>query len=229
MLLTIDTVGGDRRSHVRVHSDAVLIEAIGSDGYTPRYQSTANIRAMSIIGPEQSIRAIAAGCALDNAYARVELRIAGPNRIINAKWAGPWSCRAQALARGVMHMVAIPTVSSLKELAEETLTQVCIGTDDADLRRVLYQRLLLCFPTPLIPLGMPGQPGAETAAAHLWCRHITNHIIGDRALWTPLVGHPDQTDTAWRWAGVLHASVADIDSAVCAMVQSGQLRIPEAA
>lgn len=227
-MLTIDTVGAGR-SHVRVHSDAVLIESVGPDSYTPRYQTATSIRAMSIIGPEQSIRAIAAGCALSNAYSRTELRIAGATRVVNGKWAGPWICRAQALARGVMHLVAIPTVSTLKELAEETLTQVCIGTDATDLRRVLYQRLLLCFPTPLIPLGMPGQPASETAAGELWCQRLTGHIMADRSLWTPLVGHPDQKNKAWAHAGVLHATVAALDGAVCAMVQAGQIRVPEAA
>lgn len=228
-LLRVATGSG---SQVQVWADAVLYEPAAQYGYryryTPRITQPGRIFAMSIIGPEQAIRAVAAGCALEHLHERTSLKFRGhTGDEISARWGPSWSCRAQQITQGAMHMVAMPKVTVAKDVVGETDEHLIIPS--GDLGRAVYDRLLLAYSTPLLPLDMPGQPPHERMAAHEWCAVITAAILQDETYWTELQSHPDQPDKTWRGAGLLRMTNEELDGLVSELVRCRHLTIPEAA
>jgi hypothetical protein len=238
-LLHVETAS-ENRSRVTCYADSVLYlpgQGSGSGGYTSRYSEPAAVYAMSIIGPEQTLRAIAAGCAFAQKHERTLLEFRGPSgKVVRAKWGWSWSCRATRLAGSTMHMVAMPELTVADDLSGKEVEHVIIpkGKDGQpatreDLEAAIYNRLLLCYSTPLLPLGIPGQPPAEAEAARAWCRLLVEQIITDSAAWKPLRLHPEQHDRTWEHAGVLRIRPEALDKLVSGMVARRLLKIPEAA
>ena len=228
-LLAVSTGSG---SQVHLWGDAVLYEPPVQYGhrysYTPRITQPGRIFAMSIVGPEQAIRAIAAGCALEHLHERTTLRFRGhTGDEISARWGPGWSCRAQQITQGAMHLVAMPKVTVAKDVVGEVDEHLIIP--NGDLGRALYERLLLAYSTPLLPLDMPGQPPHERAASYEWCAVITAAILQDETCWTELQSHPDQPDKTWHGAGLLRMPNEELDGLVGALVRSRHLTIPEKA
>lgn len=225
LTLTTNTEG---RGKVLAHCDAVLYhdpEGYYRTGGTPRFRAPRSIYAMSIIGPEQTIRAIAAGCALEEVHQRTELVFEGESGLrVSGRWAPAWGCQAKVLTHGIMHMVAMPTQT---HEGAERQNQVIIPPD-GDTDRAIYQRLLTSFTTPLIPLGLPGQGIEEIAAAREWCSTITGLIQSKTDYWHPLDGHRDQDDTTWAGAGLLRITEIELDELVSGLVQRKRLTIPAA-
>lgn len=239
-LLTVETVT-DGRSKVRAYADAILYlppQSARHGGYsTARYTLPSRVFAMSLIGPEQSIRAIGAGCSVQPEYQRTEIEFRGTNKVIKGRWAWRWGCRAVRLAGSMLHMVAMPEVTIAQDVSGKEPQHVIIAepatpgaaTTELDLSRAVYQRLMLCYSTPLIPLDLPGQPEHERAAAQTWCRVLVEQVMADTSLWQQLRSHPDQTDKTWEHAGVLTMSQNHLDDLVGELMRKRMIKIPEAA
>lgn len=269
MLLTVESKGDDV-GHVRVYADAILHAPASQKGHqsgysTSRYSQPSRIYAMSLIGSEQSLRAIAAGCALQDdeghTHMRTKLEVRGPNNVITGVWEGPWRCRAQVLVPGAMHMVAMPEVSVSREVVktrDETTAHVIIpdrGREpvmesdflrlnpdkderaaimhavQANLRTAIYERLMLAYTTPLLPLNNPGMSEDDRFTAQHWRDVIVEQVIAEAAWWEFLKPHPDQSNAQcehWLMGGVLTMHENDLDTLVCSLVQRGKIRIPAA-
>lgn len=241
VMLSVHT---EAKAKVRVHADAVLFCPGGAyrgrpDVTTSRYITDSEIYAFSIIGPEQAVRAVASECVASNRWSRGTLRFVGPGGAqVTGKWGPGWSCQARTVCPGVMHMVACPPVSARlkpkeKHESNDDISSLVIAppsgdrpATDADLGRAVYERLLLLFSTPLMPIGVLGQPPAEAEASLVWSRLLSAEIMREEGLWTPLVGHPEQTDTRWSQAGVLHITETQLDAMVTAMVEHKRLPFP---
>lgn len=211
---------------VRVYADAILYaDCESTGGYTARYNQPDPIYAMSIIGPEQAIRAIGAGCCNKETYRRMRLSVVGDGgRSVVGRWQGPWFTRAVMLTRGAMHMVAMPEVAGSK--LASTSDHVIIATTQTkdELRRELYRRLCLCYSTPLIHLDHGDDE--ERKVAETWMRRLTDTIMQDGTKWARLKTHPDQTDRAWSMAGRLSLTQETLDDMVSRLVRNGSLPFP---
>jgi hypothetical protein len=184
---------------------------------------------MSLIGPEQAIRAVASGSALEHLHERTTLKFRGhTGDEISGRWALDWTPRAQMVTDGAMHLIALPKVTVAREVVGEMKEHVIIP-ENGDLARALYRRLLLSYSTPLIPLEVPGQPTHEHAASFEWLAVLTATILEDERYWTPLESHPDQPDKTWRGAGVLRMENNELDGLVKALIETRRLTIPEVA
>lgn len=228
MLLKVETIG-DKRAAVRVYSDALMFRkaaAAYDDG-----PAIHELMGMSIIGPEQSIRAIAAGCAL--VQGRTPLAFIGERRTLQAMWAWKWNASAVQLAPGAMHLVAIAQTKDIMNTAKEPKKIGCEfvvippePTPEA-LERHIYDLLLTHFSTPLIPAGRPGQPEWEKIVGRVWRKWVVSTILRDPSQWTELLPHPEQPDKRWFRAGILTMRDEDLDKLVSGLVQRGRLIIPQ--
>lgn len=243
-MLEVETIS-DGRSRVRVHADAVLyyepprhnsLSRYGS--YSSATEPARDIYAMSLIGPEQAIRAIAAGSSLEFKHQRTKLAFRGKNATVKGIWEGAWWCRAVRLTEGVVHLVAIPKVTTATDIAgEKERNHVIIppvaGIDA--LKRAVYHRLMQCYTTPLMPIDLPGQPESEANAAKVWIDAIWDKVNEKPphgymvAPYRPLSSHPDQPDRQWAHAGLLSLSQEALDSIVSNLVEQRRLPIPDVA
>lgn len=231
-LLTVDTKT-ELRGHVRVWADAVLYNppagggGYANDSYTQRYQSPCTVYAMSLIGSEQALRAIAAGCCQPEPANRtqMEFRALDGGACVKGIWGGEWNTRAQTLTHGAMHMVAMPLVSVAKNVTGKVTEHVIIPPDPSpeSLHRAVYERLLFAYSTPLIPLD-----GIEADDGMLWCKTLVPFILRDNNYWTKLRGHPNQANDAWDGAGLLRLNDKQLDAIVCEMIKKRKLVIPPA-
>jgi hypothetical protein len=232
-LLRCETVEGAgesrRRSSIRVYADALLFATERTSYGTPRWRAPGRIYGMSLIGPEQSIRAIAAGCSLEKFYERTELSFVGTSGRLNGRWSPRWHCEARMLTHGVMHMVALPAVSITKDVASDNgqVEHVIVPTH-GDVEQAIYERLLIAYTTPLIPVGLPCQSDEEIAASERWRFVITSAIRSNTTWWQDLDSHEDQSDTTWGGAGLLKINEGELDKLVSTLVADRNLQIPEA-
>ena len=228
-LLTVSTEdhegNGYRRSNVKLFADAVAYvpERYGGDCF--------QIMAMSIIGPEQAIRAVGAGCALDNLYQRTLISFRGDDRIIRGRWAWGWkNVEAKLITPGAMHLVV--TATSMKEAKGEGPESIFVmpdGEKDEDLYRAIYGVLEAKFSTPLIPCDLIGQPPEEKAAGEEWRKWICQKIVTDEDCWQPAMSHPAQPNRCWARAGILTMTDEILDGIVAKLVRSGRISIPQLA
>lgn len=246
-LLTVTTEGSDSVrgsvASVRVYADAVLIDdpmlayhrKRQGNYYTPRYRAPGTLYGMSIVGPEQSVRAIAAGCAQEKDFERPMLKFTGPGgEELRARWGSTWDPRARVLCSGVMHLVALPAFSITRDLQTDNVgTHVIIpkGNDGKppaveDVYRAVYRRLLLAYTTPLCPIDLPGQPEAEAEIGEDWAMALGSRLVNDDDFWRPLESHADQPYEGWKGAGLLTLAEVQLDEIVGEFVRSGQLVIP---
>ena len=230
-LLSVMT-GEGGGSHLQLWADAVLYSPAVQYGrsydFAPRITEPGRIFAMSIVGPEQAVRAVQSGCAQEKIYDRPILRFRGhTGHEIKGRWAGGWNCRAHHLTDGAMHMVAIPKVTVAREIVGEEVEHLIIPEND--LARAVYERLMLAFSTPILPLSLPGQPTFEREASYEWCAVVTAAILEDEMYWKPLRIHPDQPDQTWTDAGILRMTDKTLDRLISALIKARRLTIPEAA
>lgn len=224
-LLEIRTSDGER-SKLRAYADAVLLGAA-------KYGRPRPLHAISMIGNEQIIRAIASGCAMAEER-RITIEINGPNQKVTAKWDGKWNARAQLVSDGIVHAVALPHHNpSHLEVTDNTaktprLTVISQTTDRAEFRRLVYRRLAHAFTTPLIPLRSPGQPPEHTTAAETWAEVVCEALFGKQS-WRWLEPHPDQKSQGWGLSGILTITQEDLDKLVCGLVRVKKLVIPDGA
>lgn len=213
------------RTGVRVHADAVLFTR-------PDYGRVMEVHAMSLLGGEQSIRAIGAGCSAEHDAQRCTLDFYSGETVLNGRWVGRWNHQSIRLTTGVMHMVAMPAVSATMDVAAEgTMSgHVVIAPSAEQLRREIYRRLLLAYSTPLLPIEMPGQSDEERRHAEIWAVRVVDAVMNLGApTWRPLTLHPDSLDRTWEHAGVLSIGPEKLDKIVADLVKFGSINIPEAA
>jgi len=230
-LLTVQAIGASE-AVLRVYADAVLYQnTSGGGGYTghatQRFHQGSRIFAMSLVGPEQALRAIGAGCCNEDPNKRTELEFSAAGmQSVTGKWAGAWNHRTQALTAGCLHMVALPAVTFTQTGEEKPIEHVIIPTDREreTLHRMIYERLLLAYTTPLIPLY-----GVEAEAGWSWCQTLVPFLMADSKFWCRLRSHPAQIDQSWASAGLLTLREKDLDSIVSEMVKRGRLVIPNKA
>lgn len=219
MLLNVASKG---QSVLNVRGDALLYRR-------GDYHNDSRIYAMSLVGNEQAIRAIASSCCLPAAE-RCELTFASPGvsgRSITGVWHGGWWCRAHLLTRGVLHLVSISPPSKGKDLEDQAIEHLVMPTPGMTINESIYERLLAEYTTPLLPLGKPGQPEWEARIARQWMETITAEIIDDHAAWEPLRTHPAQEDQTWAGSGLLKMSEKSLDRLVSQLVRQRVLEIPE--
>lgn len=210
-LLRVRTVARDKkRSDVVVFADAVMYRL------DSRSQE-ATILGLSMIGQEQALRAIAAGCA---DKVRTPLEITGPSgRVVVGCWGWKWKCEALELLPGAVHMVAIAEDNP----KEHERLIVPPENSDESLKAAMYDVLLSRYDTPLIPAGRPGQSPEEAKLGEIWRDRVTTVVAAK--YWRPLLPHPEQPDHSWQNAGVLTLQQATLDQIVSRMVKARQLPI----
>lgn len=199
----------------------------------------ASLYAMSIVGNEQAVRAIASACSLEKESQRPSLRFSvNGMESITVQWCGRWSCTAQNLGKSTLHLVAVPPFDShgiagkgdkdTGDTEQTHLVMPTIGTagKDGDLERQIYRRLLTCFDTPLLPIDIPGQPDVEREAAAQWAIIVAKTIMEDTELWRPLRLHPSQPNRDWENSGLLMISPKRLDGLIGQLVSQGVLDFP---
>lgn len=215
------TASGAGHAHVKVWANAVAFVNPG------HYQDRHQIMAMSLIGPEQAIRAIAAGCALEHDYTRVILSFEANKRVITGRWDWSWpSVKALLLAPGALHLVAIGGSFTAKGSKQAEHLVVPQDNTDESLTAAIYDALLANYSTPLIPCDRTGQPAFERLSGKLWRKWIVDAVTRDSSCWTPCIPHPEQVDLSWVRSGVLSMSQARLDEIVGGLVRSRRLTIP---
>lgn len=227
---TLPPYGHEKHTSIVVHADAILYEPHQFGSYTSRYTMPGALYAISMIGPEQAVRAVAAGCALDT-HQRIRLNVIGPvGHSVVVRWADRWRCRAVRLTGSTMHLVALPEVT-VAGVVEDSQHHIIIAEGDNptinDLQRAIYERLTLMYETPLIPLDQPGQSPNERRMAEAWCSILTEKIMASRSF-VRLKGHREQTNTSWSMAGRLNLGQGTLDAMVSNLVRSGGLPFPAA-
>lgn len=216
-------------SRVRVWCDAVLYEGVprGVSRYASNHQE--KIYAMSLVGQEQAVQAVIAGCAIDQMGQRTKLAFNGPRATISGVWAPRLRVHGCVLAPHIVHAVVVPKLD-LKNAGDDAVReQVVVPTPGEDIKAAIYRTIQQTHSTPLIPTEVHGQPAWEAAAGAAWRDRIAAEIIREHETWTPLHLHPDLTDQTWANAGLLSTSNAVIDELVTRLVREGELVIPEAA
>lgn len=218
------TTEGEGKASLALYADAIMVRP-------PPYGDVFDLLGMSIIGPEQAIRAVAAGCAINDKDRRVVLRFqSGRGRIIRARWSWAWRVvQAVELVEGAMHMVAIAEESPLSRkervIGHETLI-IPPGDGDEDLESAIYDVLMEKYSTPIIPCDRPGQADWEQRAGLAWRKGITHAIVSDTDLWRPVLPHPEQPDRRWLRAAVLRLTDAALDTVISKLVKRKAITIP---
>lgn len=229
----------ENAGHVQFYCDAVMFrrQRHNSDTY--------EVLGMSVMAPEQALKALQAQCATPKEEDRTTLYFEGKDESgksvgIQAKWTWPWrSIQTTELLRDAWHMVAIADHRLQREkdigIAVKGDGQGKIVHDEhvivppeptvQSTREAIYQRLLDYYSAPLIPVGREGQPDWERAAAIQWRDALTTEIIGSKH-WTRLTPHPAQKYAGWTCAGVLSLTDADLDSMVSRLLKDRRLRVP---
>lgn len=207
----IDVIWKRENTAVRCHAEAVLYE-YGNDHN--------KLHALSLIGPEQAVRAIAAGCCSREEKDRATLELRGPHTTVRAKFVGKWRPMAKKVGQSYLHLVALPE-DSPAVIPEN-------NTSFASLYKAIYAALLKRYTTPLIPFGITGQSSAEVECARKWCSVICAEIVSNTNHWGTLRGHPDQgfSDTIpWANAGLLKITQENLDALVSKLVRTKKLDI----
>lgn len=188
--------------------------------YEKGYYSGGNILAMSLIGPEQVMRAVAAACANPRVHERPVISFRGERRVVQGKWDGKWTAKSQVLSPGAMHMVAMPEWSK-SDTMTSSHRHVIIpqAPTTGSLFDAVYDRLMTAYTTPLVPRMQHG--GLE------WRDVIVREIVRDSRRWRQLLTHPEQTDTAWSKCGVLTLTDLDLDRLTTGLVKNGTITVPE--
>lgn len=220
MLLHVESRG---QSVVTVRGDALLYRS------GRHYGDGNEIFAMSLVGNEQAIRAIATSCCLPQSE-RCEMTFTSPGstgRSVKGTWSGGWWCTAHLLTRGVLHLVAISPPQIGKDLEQKEAQHLIMPSPGMSIARSIYDRLLAEYTTPLLPLGKPGQPAWEAQAAEQWMEAISAEIMDDDSAWETLRLHPAQEDQTWAGSGLLKISEKSLDKLITQMVRRRMLTIPE--
>jgi hypothetical protein len=221
---------GEGKAHVRAYADAVLFRN------NPSNVNMHEILGMSVIGPEQSIRAIAAGCALKDPKRRVTLRFMDENgkRIVSGRWPWRWNVlQSMQLVEGAMHMVALADAfyesigPKNAQIVQSHRVIVPPENTAASLEREIYRTLLAHYTTPLIPVEGDAQPAWEDKAGRAWRKAVVAEILSPaNDLWTRLLPHPDQTYKGWELAGVLTLTDPKLDKLVSDLLRTRRITIP---
>lgn len=205
-----------------VYADEILFTRVRG------YGEVNTLHAMSIIGPEQQVRSIAAYCAMSSTTP-TRFRFTGPTDIVDAQWRGPWRCRAVVL-HGAMHLVALPEVKVAANEGEADQTHIIIAQQPTrrSLCEAIYRRLVACYSTPLIPVDQPGQPEAERKAGLIWQNVIVTALLGMKGC-SPLHVHTDQPGKSWSMAVRLRLGNQTLDDLVSQLCRNGILPFPSSA
>jgi hypothetical protein len=221
------------------YADAVLYKPQEAYGH-PDYHKAVGIYAFSIIGPEQAIRAIQSASSL-KPNERRPITFTGPDgrgKRVFGSYRGDWRARAQTLASGLMHMVAMPTVNlatAVEERGEDGQPKqkaalrpehVVMPSGKRPITEDVYLRLMAAYTTPLLPLHQLGQTEAEQASAAHWCGEIAAAVMDNLNWWQPLWSHPDQRDRTWAGSGLLRITNDELDDLVSRMVRRRVIAIP---
>jgi hypothetical protein len=187
--------------------------------------------ALSIVGPEQSVKAIRHACGLS--LDRRPSLIIGNRNPISVRWIYRAQAQSAKLAPGVMHCVMtatnIPLVTSYKRSDEEAASDAEMASlvfmhDGMSEKEAVYRALRQTRSTPLMPLDSLVE--AESACASNWVRTIGSVICRkNQNTWRLATPHPELTDSRWR-AGLLKISTADLDKVVSTLMASGSLTFP---
>jgi len=233
-VVTIGThqpVAGIEVERLECYADAVLYEPPPSR--TSRVPGPCTIRAISMIGQEQVIRAISAACSSPKDELRTRLEITGPmGTKVVGRWGGPWRSRVARIDRAV-HCVAIPEATmndAVHGVSEHVVVAYPKGAALAtqyDLAAAIYRTLCEHYSTPLAPLDQPGATPEEQEAGRQWCKTLTTKLIQSDT-WRRLKVHPDQTDRTWAMSGRLSLTDDALDAFVVELLHSGQLSFPGA-
>lgn len=216
-------------ARVECYSDGVLMEKHEYLGWC--------LMAMSLIGPEEAVRSIAAGCRVTpgEGVERTVLGIMNPDGsgFITAKWMGDWQSSARVLSKGALHLAAHATsVCDDKGKQRKPVQRIIYpgAIDQVSLYAALYQTCLLHYTTPLIPPGRPGQPKSEAEIGRQWQLAVGRALSMDADLVTMLQPHPGAKELGltdhWPNACVLSAQEEQLDELVRSMVRRGRITIP---
>lgn len=225
---------GKRQTTVNLHATDVLVTESNARGLT-RYGEYSMIYAMSLIGSEQAIRAIAAASSDERTYNRAELVMTphnAPYPVITARWGhSKWDARSVSIGHGYYHTVAIPRLTGVAAIAGEESEQVSSaslvvpekGDEGLETRTdlAIYRRLLLLYSTPLMPIDSCDP--VERALARQWVRPICRAVRASVDNWQPLTTHPVITSSAWEGAGILSISESQLDKIVQTLVRNRQV------
>jgi hypothetical protein len=187
-----------------------------------------SVYAMSILGPEQAVRAFAAGCSAEHEHSRHRILFRGKDAEYTGVWQGRWRPSARQVAGTHLHLVSLHSDEEPDEYIKHPTYCVFAecGDSDAAIAEALYNRLIASYSTPLLPIGAPGQSDDEREAAETWRRVITSQIMADPALFVNALPHPEQLYEKWTRAGVLKISQETLDAMVKKLTQNGSLPFP---
>lgn len=226
--LRVQTDGMGKAS-LELYADAIMFRT------SPKGGDIYDLLGMSIIAPEQAIRAVAAGCALEDPEKRTIITFTSSRgRQVRCRWAWSWRVlQALQLMQGSMHMVAVADrhgiIEQLKGRVEKVVGYQTLvippGQTEADLEAAVYD-VLLQYSTPLIPCDRPGQPEWEQRAGLVWRREVVAGVLENPSMWARVMPHPEQPDRRWSMAGVLTITDASLDAVVSRLVRNGHIKIP---
>lgn len=180
--------------------------------------------AISVLGNEQVVRQFVASC-VDVPHSRPFLYVRGPNKTVRCRYAPPkWWCRAKRVGASNMHLICMPP--PVQHPDPNVTTHLMIPRPGIPTDHELYAMLLRRYTTPLVPIGVSGQPQEEAEIGEIWRNIVSANV---RAKYTTaLRPHPEQPDQQWRTARLLKMKDEQLDELVGDLLRNGVLPLEAA-